>query len=53
MRVLLTLVVLGAALAGCSRSDPELKETGPEPDLPAVAETLFFLLWLFSVWLMV
>lgn len=40
MRVLLTLVVLGAALAGCSRSDPELKETGPEPDLPAVAETL-------------
>jgi len=40
MRAFLTLVVLGIAVAGCSRSDPELNETGPEPDLPEVQQTL-------------
>lgn len=40
MRVFFTLSILGVALAGCSRSDPELTETGVDPDLPAVNETL-------------
>jgi glucose/arabinose dehydrogenase len=29
-----------ATLAGCGRSDPGVKETGAEPDLPGVRETL-------------
>lgn len=40
MRAFLTLVALGVAVAGCSRSDPDLNETGPAPDLPEVQETL-------------
>jgi glucose/arabinose dehydrogenase len=40
MRALLTFAILGVALAGCSRSDPELNEVGPTPDLPPINETL-------------
>src|SRR5690606_23225272 len=40
MREILSVAVVSLALAGCSRSDPELNETGAEPDLPAINETL-------------
>lgn len=37
-RLLSTAVLL--VLAGCSRSDPNLNQTGPNPDLPSQNETL-------------
>ena len=40
MRSILGVAILSLALAGCSRSDPDLNETGAEPDLPAINQTL-------------
>lgn len=40
MRSILGVALLSLALAGCGRSDPDLNETGAEPDLPAINQTL-------------
>lgn len=40
IRCALGAAALILALAGCGRSDPGLNQTGPEPDLPGVRQTL-------------
>lgn len=39
-KVLSAAVVAALALTGCDSSDPNLNQTGAQPDLPAVSETL-------------
>ncbi|MGO4408535.1 MULTISPECIES: PQQ-dependent sugar dehydrogenase [unclassified Brevundimonas] len=40
IRTLMGATALVVALAGCGRSDPGLKQTGPNPDLPDIRQTL-------------